>query len=598
MSSEGPSHKPAAYSFAQQTDNSCHNIPYINLAILQQLRSTSLENHKDLDLDKDAHWYNKRQWLAQTFLWTKEWELAMKRAIDTPFGEYQKAMLKEGIISGHVYDKNGNAYNNTYNPIENYARTQMVPFNFTDASTLPVDMGFKHVDSAFTTLPLFWHEGKAIAYDPDQQDYNQLTEVNSQEDIDNGNWDIALGIVPESTMVRENATVVNEAPSTHSSWQRTFGEYVESIKDTSESIARQFVSSPLYSSSPSFQTDLGPYFPTSKQHYRFYRLSPSQKAYFSLPTHTNLFYTTDSRLGYEIGFKYRYLPAESEQHSYYQSSLLQLMLLCMGIDNQNKPIDHDHPLFEAHIALKTEMKRSPHNPWALPSFEKENLLEYQIAKMIQADPLLKEKMKETAHIFFPSWQYYQDLKQCYDSPDVATRKPLKDKMDWLLGEDLYLAYVYVMNARFLWAAATSREAFNAVLDLDPALARILQLPFAPGPNSLIRNAQRKGANGFSFLDVWQQIQGNLVVNPEIPKELASFSGHGIVISLYNDLYEQQRERVHNEDVMKCLGFSVIDSYYGEQLNPMYRQHKETSQEKCDLEKLTEVKTTQRRHRLR
>ncbi|HRE31635.1 MAG TPA: hypothetical protein PLD88_06630 [Candidatus Berkiella sp.] len=600
MSSKGPQ-KPASYAFAQQIDSSCHTMPFINLSILQQLRSASLEEHKELDLKEHAKWYNKRQWLPQTFLWTKEWQLAMKRAMDTPFGEYQKKMLEEGIINGHVYDAGGNRYDNTWNPIENYARMLLVPYNFTDASTLPVDLGFNHVDAAYKTLPLFLHEGKAIAYDPEKGDYQALIEVESQDKIDSGEWDIALFTTPPIT---PDVSTSTSSSSNASTWQQTFGEYSEMLDEYYESISEasqkvsQYFKPERYVHPGSFQSEPSPYFPTSKQNCRFYQLTPAQKDFLSLPAYATLAYTSNSTLGYDIAFKYRYLPSESEQHSYYQSSLLQLMLLCMGVDNQNNTIDQTHPLYAAHIALKAEMESSPHNPWALPSFQKENLLEYQIAKMIQSDPELKSAMKETANIFFPAWEYYQNLRDCYDSPDPVTRKPLREKMNWLLGEDLYLAYIYVMNARFLWAAATSREAFSAILELDPTLARMLQLPFTPGPNFIMRNAQRRSANGLSFLDVWQRIQANLVVNPKIPKELASFSGHGIAISLYNDLYEQQIKNVSNPDIMKRLGFSVIDSYYGEQLSPMYRQASgKTSQETCDLDKLTEIFSPRRRHQI-
>ncbi len=89
MSSEGVKHKPASYCFAQQTDNSCHVMPFINLGILQPLRQSALEKHEKTSLKDHGQWFNKRQWLPQTFLWTKEWQQAMHRAMDTPFGEYQ-----------------------------------------------------------------------------------------------------------------------------------------------------------------------------------------------------------------------------------------------------------------------------------------------------------------------------------------------------------------------------------------------------------------------------------------------------------------------------------------------------------------------------
>ena len=157
-----------------------------------------------------------------------------------------------------------------------------------------------------------------------------------------------------------------------------------------------------------------------------------------------------------------------------------------------------------------------------------------------------------------------------------------------MGEEQYLAYCYVQSARFLWGASVSRTAFNAILELNPTLAHLLRLPFMPGPNQIIRNAQVK-INGNSFLDVWKEIQANLIIRPNIPKDLASFSGHGIVMSLHNDLFEAQMDSgIEAPHILNQLGFSVIDSYYGEQLQPMYRrtQTDKAPQAACDIHKMT------------
>jgi hypothetical protein len=577
-------------------------MPFINLSILNQLRAKTLAAHEEIDFAKHGKWYNKRHWLPQTFQWTKTWQQAMTRATGTEFGQYQKEMFANGILSGHVYDEAGNNYLQTWNPIENYSRMQLVPFNFTDANVLPQDLGLRHVEGAYKTLPLFWDQGKAICYHPEKEDYDKLTEVVDQKTIDEGDWDIALPICQGTSMSpaqssSQSLSPFSEAQSSTSTygtqqskpsrWRQTLTSYYEHVSDISEDVIKQFTKQPDYKH---FSTQVEPskYFPTTKEYYRYYKLSPSQQTLLDLPKHTILNHIQYSLLGHEIGFKYRYLPEQSETNSYYMSSLLQLMLFCMGVDKDNQPIDEQHPLFAAHNELKKQMQAQDTNPWGLPSFKKENLLEYQIAKMMQKDPALKEKMKQTVDIFFNAWGYYNALDNLYDSPDPLTRHSLKDKKKWLLGEDLFLAYAYVMNARFLWAAATSRQAFNAVLELDPSLAMLLQLPLAPGPNQLMRNAQVKTAKGYSYLDVWQQIQGQLVVDKNIPKELASFSGHGIVMSVYHDLTEQQKQNgVQNPSIMNRLGFSVIDSYYGEQLSPMYRNKEgKESEATCDIQQLT------------
>ncbi len=239
---------PASYCFAQQTDNSCHVMPFINLGILKKLRqdtSKELEQegidlHPHARLPQDANWYQKRHWLPQTFLWTKTWEQAISKAMQSSFGEYQREVLANGIIQGHVYDENGsNFLNNTWNPLEYYARMLLIPFNFTDANMLSADFRLTHQDAAYKTLPLFWDKGKAICYDPLVRDYRELTEVASL----NQDWDIAVYCPPPSA-----------------TWGDTFDNYYKQLSGQ----------------------------PQSEQvgTYRYYKLSKAQKDFLNLPPQT------------------------------------------------------------------------------------------------------------------------------------------------------------------------------------------------------------------------------------------------------------------------------------------------------------------------
>lgn len=611
---EGPKRKPASYSFAQQTDSSCHIMPFINLSILNNMRTQVLEHQEnELDIAAQQNLYSRRSWLPQTFLWTKTWQQAMAKLVEGPFGDYQREMLEKGVVNGHMYDQDGTNYIETINPVENYARMLLVPFNFTDAQSLPEDLGYQHAASAFKTLPLFWDQGKAICYDPEKGDYDHLTEVKQQNDIDKGEWDIAIPIIQGTTLAdvpshseddlapgKRQVDLETEALSYPGSLFYTATQKLaynlEEMYESGAEIVSQ-VSKKVYGQDKykhvSTQFD-HQFFPTSSA-YRYFKLSPMQKEFLDLPAHKVLYQTSYSSLGYEMGFKHRYLPEQAETNSYYMSSLLQLMLFAMGVDKDNNAIEIDHPLYEAHKALKTEMGSSQTNPWGLPSFNKENCLEYHIANMIKKDPSLKEKMEKTVNLFFPAWKYYKDMDNCYDSADPNTRRSMTERKQWLMGEEQFLAYCFVMNARFLWAASISREAFNAVLEVDPILANLMKLPFVPGPNQLMRNAQQKTMNGYSYLDVWQEIQESMIVNKDVPKELVSFSGHGIVMSFHHDLIKQQMQQgVESPKVMKALNFAVIDSYYGEQLNPMYRNKSGTqAKDVCNLSTLTAEPTRQK-----
>ncbi len=606
--------KPASYCFAQQKDSSCHVMPFMNLSILNNTRQQALEQKNEFSVQDQKQWYTKLNWLPQTFLWTRTWDEAIAKTEHTAFGEYQKKVLQEGVICGHAYDEKGYNFFQSRNPIQNHVRMTFMPYNFTDARILPEDLRYKHIGAAFKTLPLFWDNGKAKIYDPVKKEYVILKELTDKESIKKGNWDISTSAIEGTSSeqkAQQNMMLSQEAASLvrsdeqqreQGSWLETFynasvniiSAGVWGITKTAES-AYEAVSQLNAQIDPdtdyehqSFQLQPGKGFLTSRKLYHFFKLTPEQKKFLNLPDHTHLNFPEYSVLGHEMVFKYRYLPEQSEMNSYYMSGLLQQMLFCMGVDNQNQPIDEQHPLSDANIGLKNEIQSSETNPWALPSFKKENVLEHQIANMIQRDPSLKQKMINTVDILFPSWYYYNQLDNLYDSKDPNNRKSLKEAKKYLLGEDLFLAYTYVANLRWLWAAATSRKAFNAVFELDPILANLMRLPGVPGPNQLMRNAQAKTKEGYSYLDVWEQIQINLIAKPDVPKELASFSGHGVVLSFYHDLIEEQKKNgLENPEVMKKLNFALIDSYYGEQLSPIYRDvNGKENEEACDLKKLT------------
>jgi hypothetical protein len=600
LSDSGKKKVPASYCFAQQKDNSCHIIPFLNLSILNNRRNETLNQKQELNLKDQEVGYTKLNWLPQTFLWTRTWDEAMANASQTAFGAYQQEILRDGVISGHVYDASGNNFFESINPVQNQVRLAFMPYNFTDAGVLADELRGEHISSVYKTLPIFWDKGEAILYDPIKQKYVKLKELTDHSAIDEGEWDISIPACQGTSAERRSPNLLLSQASTLSAGKTSkkseFGSWFES---TCNNLSAGLSGAAEYTHAKtenlyqkvSTQKKTEVHFLTEPQLPHFYKLTPEQKKFLGLPDHTTLNHLVLSSLGHEMGFKYRYLPQQSEVNSYYMSGLLQLMLFCMGVDNNNKMIELGHPLYEAHRALQQEMQASDTNPWALPSFKKENLLEYHIAKMIQNDPVLKNKIKKTVDLFFPEWFYYNQLDNLYDSPDPNSRRSLKDKKKYLLGEDLFLAYAYASNLRYLWAAATSRKAFNAVLEIDPIVANLMRLPLAPGPNQLMRNAQLKTKEGYSFLDVWKEIQTNLVNGPDGPKELASFSGHGVVMSFYPDLIEQQKlNGLENPQVMKKLNFALIDSYYGEQLSPMYRDAMgKENPEACNLQALTSEK---------
>jgi hypothetical protein len=522
--------KPIAkYCFAQQKDSSCHIMPFINLSILNALRSQASGK---INLNDDASWYTRREWFPETYRWTKSWQEAMNKLHeqDGPFSAMQRQQLQDGIINGNIYKKNGKRVHDVLNPLEKYAKLMLYPFNFTDASRLPRSLAAEQDFESFKTLPLVIDEGQLKCYDGSQHDYCAVEkEVGLHDD-----WDVAVPIYD---------------------YMANFLE--DNIPDASSSNGVSF---------------------------KYFKLNPDQKACLNLPDRCYVGFPSLSILGFDCAYKHRFLPDQSSKHSYYMSSLTQLILFGMGVDRENNPITEDHPDYLAYQEFHAVMDENDYNPWKLGTFNKDNFLEYHLAQLIKQDSDLKKRMQDTVSIFFPTWEYYQKVDQCFDSD----RNSLADKKQHLMGEDQYLAYCYTQSARMLWAAATSRRALNAVLELDPATARLLRLPGMPGPNQIMNNAKKK-KHGHSFLSVWGDIKERLKQDPSVPNELVSFSSHGMVVSFEEDLLAAQKEvGATKQSIIDSLGFAVIDSYYGDQLRPMYRQANPSEQvyQPCDIARMT------------
>ena len=505
--------KPARYCFAQQRDNSCHMLPFINLHILKNIRARAQQHReKPFDLSHQAPWYTKREWIAQTYLWTSNWERAIKslaayRAENLPFLRWQKDQLDNGIIMGQMYTDEGKNYYDHFFPLVRYLRIALTPFTFTATDFLSeyekelVEMDF------YKTLPIFRNKQyDLICYNPETKVYETLTPLpNTTHDL-----------------------VIDYDFSCYNLHTNTW------------------------------------------EYYDF--ASQAQREYFNLPNNCKL-KSTDTRegiMGFEHGYGYLFAPKSSLEHSYYYSSAFTLILLALGVDRNNQTITEAHPMYGAYLSMQAAMQSVPNNPWALETFTKENLLEYHITNAIKASPTLKAQMIDTIDVMLPSWKSYEALETLYDSPDKETRSKLSDKKEYLCDEDQMLAYKFSQCARFLWAAAQGDDAFCAVLEIDPRFKLLFKLPGMPSPSKLVRNAYQPKECGLSFIEVWQRLLQFLWMMG-MPREVASYSSHGTLMSFEEDFLTLQEDHgPKHASVMRDLGFAIVDSYYGEELDAFYR----------------------------
>lgn len=381
---------------------------------------------------------------------------------------------------------------------------------------------------------------------------------------------------PPSNDVSQNANVASTTPQPVANAGRVSAALEAASESVQEVLGSLVGTSSLETPNTQFDYDYQSFLEQSAdpvlqmQYYRFYKLNDSQKELLQLPSNAYCTRYNNGVLGFDHAFAYRYVPHIAEKHSYYMSSLNQLTLFGLGLDQNLETIDSRHPLHAAYQEFKQAMEVYPDNPWQNDSFNKSHFMEYHLAQLLRSDEKLKQQMIDTVEVIFPSWSLREQMDECHYLNTDGSLSSVASHTNHLLGKDAYLAYCFVQSLRFVWASANSKQAFTSILGLDPITSQLLNLPGAPGPNQTLKNANAK-RNGVSFLDVWQTLRQKMANDPNIPKELASFSSHGVVLSFEDDLLRQQKNNgVRNAAVMDKLGFALIDSYYGEGLKPMYR----------------------------
>lgn len=251
----------------------------------------------------------------------------------------------------------------------------------------------------------------------------------------------------------------------------------------------------------------------------------------------------------------------------YCMGIFEQWLFSVGIDRKNKLIDATHPLYPAY----TEYREAFSGFKFMSLLTRENFLEYQIAKILEADPILKARATRAIDFCFTPWKYYNEahiLKEGEESPVPASQV--------ILNEALVLGYYFGSATQSLHAASVSTKAFNGVLGIDDidGIEKLQEDGVVPSGESFIEHAfedKFSDSNGsFSFISVWTEIKRRLLGEAEIdPKDYLSFSGHGVVY-VFGQKEFMEAQRFENRKIVKALGFNVIDSYNGNVLDPFYR----------------------------
>ncbi|MBA3814027.1 MAG: hypothetical protein H0X26_06010 [Alphaproteobacteria bacterium] len=276
------------------------------------------------------------------------------------------------------------------------------------------------------------------------------------------------------------------------------------------------------------------------------------------------------------------------QEGFYYLGTYQHMLFACGLDKNNNEINAGNFEYNAYQEFHQEFSSNPLNPWS--SINKDDLFEYHLTEIFKNNIAVKKKAKKSVNFYNDCWDYYTKSFDLYDQPEKSKANKLSTKQRYMPGEDQALAYYFSSQLRFLWAASVSTDAVLAVTELENeigaeyvnALKTVSFLPGFPSSYAIVKSAQDKkyddeesaftsffSSKKYSFLDTWDEVRPLLLNRLDGKKDLATFYGHGCVISFDPELIKLQPHE--HKDVAEKLGFEMWESLYEKEIKPFYQK---------------------------
>jgi hypothetical protein len=270
-------------------------------------------------------------------------------------------------------------------------------------------------------------------------------------------------------------------------------------------------------------------------------------------------------------------------HSYvpYQMSLMKIMFLTLGIDADNNVITEGHPQYEVHQEL-VKLVSDKENVWNSNNFNKDMLLQFQIAEMFKKDPNLYEAAKQVVDSTIGLWKNYKNLKGGkYYNQNKEKIGGSKKIEDYILGDEQALAYYFMQQLRIMWYSSANPEVLMKALEIDfnffPAKLFHRYIKKKLTSQKTIRYPDHSPLSGYrpgkaSFMDVWSEIKVQLKGQTK-RLDFISFDDHGWVISFDPAVIEEQRQSptLHDPQFMEEMGFAGIESWLSSELNLWYKK---------------------------
>jgi hypothetical protein len=243
-----------------------------------------------------------------------------------------------------------------------------------------------------------------------------------------------------------------------------------------------------------------------------------------------------------------------------------LLLLNLGLDSNNEPLDSNHEDVAVAMELQTWMQEKG-TPWDPTICQKQHLIEFALVTLFKENGELFSKVKKHVDFYFKAWTRYEaELPFLFDQNGTSLKN--KALTRYLPGPEQMLAFCLMKNVQYLWVNAISSNAFCHHMGL-PSFARYI--PYMVGPSSYRRAAYQQN-EGASFINVWKEVIVALKTKYQNKQDWVSFSGHGMVISFDSDLLEKQNQQPINDVTLaQDLGIAVIDSLHGKEMNVFYKR---------------------------
>ncbi len=510
---------PSVFAVLQQQGPTCPQIPWINLKTVKNMRE---RGHGTIQLQNSD--YVTKTYSYATFLpCIRAYDIVLDelRNGSDHYAQYENQLRTKGIKSTERFGKNGTPINEIdFWPTDKARRESYTPYN----------IKVEHYNLYNRWLPVF-HNPKNdnfYFYNYESKKLEQLQSVGKQ----------ALNYDTDSPMY------ILE--------QKKDGSIFDIFSEDTTKVQIKNSNSPEYYR---FTTNQMNFMNINSVNYKVI----DKHFYFPIITGEQI-------IGSGTGY---YTPCSKhdiyEKEAFYEVGTFQHILFALGLDKANQPFTNNSKEWNAYQEFKLAMDKDQRNPFC--QIKKEDLFEYQLACIFQSDQNLKNKAKAVVEFYNEPWKFYQESFNLFGSNGVS----LKDKMDYMPGEDQMLAYYFAAQLRFCWAATISISAVTDIMELNNDLGEFMtKIISCLKSTNEIMDAARKpmNQNKDSFISVWNEIKDKLTKEVK-QKDFVSFSGHGVVISLDESLVSQQQHE--HEQVAKELGIELWDSLYEKGLKPFYQK---------------------------